>query len=86
MVRCRCYNAVVVAILNFGNSKDECVIHLLRSLILFLERYDVSIFSKHTAGVGNRPADALSEGNHQSFLSQVQSVKQEPSLVPEELR
>ena len=85
-VRCRSDNAAVVAILNSGSSKDERVMHLLRSLFLFLASYDVSIFAEHIAGVDNRPADALSRGNHQSFLSQVPGAKQEPVLVPEELR
>ena len=86
MVRCRCDNAAVVAILNSGSSKDDRAMHLLRSLFLFIASYDVSIFAEHIAGVENKAADALSRGNHQSFLSQVPAARQEPSQVPEELR
>ena len=86
VVRCRCNNVAVVAILNSGSSKDDRAMHMLRSLFLFLASYDVSVFAEHIAGVQNRAADALSRGNHQSFRSQVPAAKQEPSRVPEELR
>ena len=84
-VRCRCDNAAVVAILNSGSSKDERVMHLLRSLFLLLVANDVSVFGEHIPGVENGPADSLSQGNHLSFLSQVPSARREPSLVPEGL-
>ena len=84
-VRCRCDNAVVVAILNSCSSKDERAMHLLRSLFLFTAAYDVSVFGEHIPGVENGPADSLSRGNHLSFLYQVPSARQEPSLVPEGL-
>ena len=81
-VRCRCDNAAVVTMLSSGSSKDERVMHLLRSLFLFLASYDVSIFGEHILGIENGPGDSLSRGNHMSFPSQVPQAQLEPSPVP----
>ena len=85
-IRCRCDNAAVVAMLGSGSSKNERAMHLLRCLFFFLASCDVSIVAEHVRGVENGPADALSRGNHLSFLSQVRFAVQEPMRVPEELQ
>ena len=70
-IRCRCCNAAMVAILNFGSSKEDLAMHLMRNLFFFLASFNVSLYGEHIPGIENGPADALSRGNHLSFLSQV---------------
>ena len=55
-VRCWCDNAAVVAIIRSGSSRDERVMHLMRSLAHF----NMQITAQHVPGVENGAADALS--------------------------
>lgn len=84
-VRCRCDNAAVVAVLRSGRSRDERVMHLMRSLFFFLAQHDMSLVAEHIPGVENGAADALSRNDASSFLLQVPSAKRIPAEVPPEL-
>ena len=83
-IRCRCDNMAVVAILKSGSSKDERVMHLMRSLFFFLASY-VILLGEHIPGVENGAADALSRDNRPSFLTQVPTAHREPTVIPQEL-
>ena len=85
LVRCRCDNAAVVAILRSGTSKDANVMHLVRSLFFFLARYNLNWLRTHIPGVDNTAADALSRNDSPLFLSQVRSAKPQPDQIPKEL-
>ena len=82
-VRCRCDNAAVVAILRSGTSKNEQVMHLMRSLFFLAAGQNISIVGEHIPGVDNRAADALSRDNLQAFLSITQEAKPAASRLPE---
>ena len=75
----------VGAILKFGSSKDERAMHLMRSLFFFLASYNVILLGDHIPGVENGIADALSRNNQPSFLTQVPTAHQEPTVLPQEL-
>lgn len=70
-IRCWCDNAAVVAVLKSGRSRDERLMHLLRSLFFFLASFNVGLVAEHIPGVDNRAADALSRNDAASFLLQV---------------
>jgi len=84
-IRCNCDNAAVVAILNSGSSKNERVMHFMRSLFFILARYNMIISAMHVPGVENGAADALSRNNLSSFLSQVPFAQKEATQIPQEL-
>ena len=84
-IRCWCDNAAVVAILQSGTSKDDRVMHLMRSLFFFLASYNVVVGGRHIPGVENGAADALSRNNAAAFLSQVPAARREPTVIPAEL-
>lgn len=84
-VRCRCDNAAVVAIVNSSRSRDERVMHLMRSLFFFQACFNVTLRGEHIPGVDNGAADALSRDDHMSFLSQVPSAQRAPTQIPEVL-
>jgi len=75
----------VVAILKSGSSKDEWVMHLMRSLFFFLASYNVTVRGEHVPGVENGAADAFSRDNQSSFLTQVPTAHQEPTAIPQVL-
>ena len=78
-VRCCCNNAAVVDILKAGRSKDEQVMHLMRSLFFFLASYNIVLVGEHIAGVNNRAADALSRDDVHSFRLQVPKAQPTPT-------
>lgn len=84
-VRCLCDNAAVVAIIRSGRSRDERVMHLVRSLFFFLALYKVAVVGEHIPGVNNGAADALSRDDVSSFRLQVPWAHSQPGEVPEEL-
>ena len=84
-VRCWCDNAAVVAIIRSGSSRDERVMHLMRSLFFILAHFNMQITAQHVPGVENGAADALSRNDAASFLAQVPSAHREPSTIPAQL-
>ena len=84
-VRCRCDNAAVVAILRSGTSKNEHVMHLIRSLFFLAAGHNLSIVGEHIPGKINRAADALSRNNLGLFFSTTQEAKPAASRLPAEV-
>ena len=60
-------NALVVAIINSGRSKDYLVMHLMRCLFFFMAWHDYTLVATHVEGKLNIAADALS-WNHLSVF------------------
>ncbi len=85
VVRCRCDNAAVVAIVNSGSSKDEKAMHLMRSAAFFMAKHQLRVWAVHIPGVENQSADALSRNDHHSFLLQNPTARPSPSALPQEL-
>ena len=56
--------------------------HLLRSLVLFVAKYDVHIVGEHIPNTQNGAADALSCDNVSLFLQQVPSAHLHASPIP----
>ena len=81
VVRCRCDNAAVVAIVQSGTSKDELVMHLMRCLSYVMAWNSLYVRAEHIAGVSN-VADSLSRNNVASFRRQVPAARQAPVPVP----
>ena len=75
----------MVAVIRSGSSRDERVMHLMRSLFFILAHYNMQLSAQHIPGVENRAADALSRNDAASFLTQVPLAKREPSIIPGEL-
>ncbi len=80
--RCRCDNAAAVAA---GRSKDDKMMHLLRSAFLFTAAYNITLVTEHIRGVQNGEADALSRDDHLSFLTQNPGACQVPVVIPQDL-
>ncbi len=84
-VLCRCDNAAVVAIINSGRSKNDLVMHLMRSLFFFTARYNVVLRAVHLTGRHNQAADTLSRDNVPLFLRQVPLAEKRPTPLPSDL-
>ena len=84
-VSCRCDNAAVVAIVNLGRSKVDRVMHLMRCLSFFLDRWEVSLVCRHIPGVQNGAADALSRNALPSFQRMVPGASEVPTDLPDVL-
>lgn len=85
VVRCRCDNAAVVAIVNSGSSKDDKAMHLMRSAVFFVARHQLRVRAVHIPGAENQSADALSRDDHHSFLLQNPTAHPTPTVLPQEL-
>jgi hypothetical protein len=68
VVRCRCDNEAVVAVLNKRTSRDHDLMHLLRCLTFFEAQFSFRMTATHIAGSQNMLADDLSRDNLSSFL------------------
>lgn len=85
MIQCQCDNAAVVAIVNSGRSKNDWVMHLMRSLFFFLARDNVALHAVHLAGRYNQAADALSRDNVPLFFRHVPRASLHLERIPSEL-
>ncbi len=85
VVRCRCDNAAVVAIVNSGSSKDDKAMYLMRSAAFFMAKHQLRVWAVHIPGVENESADVLSRNDHHSFLLQNPTARPTPSALPQEL-
>ena len=81
-VKCQCDNAVVGAIIWSGTTRDEWTMHLMRCLFFFCGK---TLWAEHLPGRCNGAADALSQDDQVSFLSQVTSAQHEPNPIPVKL-
>ena len=84
-IRCWCDTMAVIAILKSGCSRDERVMHLMRSFFFFLASYNITVVGEHIPGIENGAADALSRDNRTSFLVQVPAAHREPTAIPQVL-
>ena len=84
-VKCQCDNAVVGAIIWSGTTRDEWAMHLMRCLFFFVAKFNLTLWAEHFPGRCNGAADALSQDDQVSFLSQVTSAQQEPTPIPVKL-
>ena len=64
----QCDNAGLVAAIKKGSSKDQTVMHLLRSMWFFTALFDIEMTIEHIPGVSNTAADMLSRNNITHFL------------------
>ena len=76
---CRCDNMAVVNILYSRTSKDNAIMHLVRSLHFFLAHWDIKLTASHIAGKSNVLADALSGNLMQVFHKQAPTAHKEGS-------
>lgn len=84
-VQARCDNSAVVVILNWGNSRDPDVMHLVRCLAFIKAKYQFSLFATHIPGINNDLADALSRNNLPYFFSHHQQAVTDPTPIRQEL-
>ena len=81
-----CDNQAVVEVLNYQSAKDSLLCHQLRCLFYIRALYDFDIIARHTPGVSNIAADALSRDDLPLFLSQVHNAAPSPTPIPLGLR
>ena len=76
LIICHCDNQSVVAVINSGYSRDNELMHLLRTLFFFEANSEFHMQASHIPGVYNRLADALSRDKLSSFLSKAFAMEQ----------
>ena len=84
-VQARCDNSAVVAILNWGNSQDPEVMHLIRCLAFIKAKFQICLFASHIQGIKNNLADALSRNNMSYFRIHHPQAETKPTPIPQEL-
>ena len=85
MVRCRCDNAAVVAIIKSGSSKNGLVMHLMRCLFFFTAHFQLYLAPEHLPGRLNTAADSLSRDDVALFFQLVPEASRLPTPLPVEL-
>ena len=82
-----CDNQSVVHILKSGTSKDEKIMHLVRTGTLFLvtAKFNFRVCAKHLPGKTNKIADSLSRFNLQEFFHLAPDAHPTPVDLPESL-
>ena len=84
-VQARCDNSAVVDILNWGNSQDPEVMHLMCCLAFIQAKFQVYLLASHIQGIKNDLADALSRTNLNYFKFHHPQAAQDPTPIPQEL-
>ena len=84
-VQARCDNSAVVAILNWGNSNDSEVMHLMQCLVFIKARFQFDLFAVHISGVRNDLADALSRNKLNHFHAHLPQAAESPTPIPQGL-
>ena len=74
----------VVACITSGSSRDQLVMHLLRSLWLISAHYQFEACAIHIPGQKNVAADALSRNHLTLFLSLLPQANHAPSQLPDQ--
>ena len=85
LIICHCDNQSVVAVINSRYSRDDELMHLLRTLFFFEAIFEFHMQASHISGVHNRLADDLSRDKLSSFLSKANAMEQSPSPIPVKL-
>ena len=78
-VEFRCDNHSLVDAITKGSSKEDMVMHLLRSLWFFTVVFDIEITTSHIPGVQNTAADLLSRNQLEGFLVMNPLASQKPN-------
>ena len=84
-VLCYCDNESVVSVLNSRTSKDQSIMHMLRSLFFFEASLGFILSAKHIPGSQNDIADDLSRNRLSSFFTKVPHADALPTAIPPEL-
>ena len=82
VVRCRSDNQAVVAVIQTRYSRDDDLMHLLRSLFFFEAVFGCQIIVTYIPGAHNSLADDLSRDKLCSFVSKVPGAETEPTPLP----
>jgi len=85
MVLCCSDNAAVVSIINTGRSRDQLLMHLMRSLLFFYSPDWLYLQAVHVEGRLNTATDKLSRDNLSLFCHQVPDALPSPTPNPKEL-
>ena len=80
-----CDNQSVVHILKSGTSKDEKMMHLVRTLFLVPAKFNFRVYAEHLPGKTNKIADSLSCFNLQELFHLVPDAHPTPVDLPESL-
>ena len=84
-VQANCDNSAVVDIVNHQTAKDDLLCHLMRCLFFACAHFDVTVVAKHTPGICNGAADALSRNNLSHFSAQVPHHSSIPTFIPPDI-
>ena len=79
-----CNNEAVVAIINKGDSREECM-HLMRCLAFFRAKFNFTLYAQHIKGSLNDLADALSRDRLHYFMANYPQAQVQPTALPPEL-
>lgn len=75
-------NMASVAILNSQSSKSPRIMCLLRQLVLFVMKYNITFKAKHIAGLDNSIADAISRKQWRRFRNLALVARKDPDPIP----
>lgn len=75
-------NMALVAILNSQSSKSPRIMCLLRQLVLFVMKYNITFKAKHIAGLDNSIADAISRKQWRRFRNLALVARKDPDPIP----
>ena len=84
-VRCRCDNQSVVDILHSRYSRDDDLMHLLRSLFFIEAAMGFNLLPVHISGVHNDLADHLSRNCLSLFKQKAPAMDPRPTPIPREI-
>ena len=85
LVRARCDNMAVVAVLETRTSKERDVMHLLRCLAFLEAGGSFQLVASHIRGEHNSRADAVSRGRLREFFTLHPQAEGQQTAVPAEL-
>jgi hypothetical protein len=85
LIICYCDNQSVVAVIKARYSRDDELMHLLRSLFFFEACFGFQVQARHVPGVHNGVADALSRNKLPLFFLKAHSAEKSPTPIPVEL-
>lgn len=78
-------NMAVVEVINKQSSKEKCLMHLLRRLVLVCLSKNIFFKAKHIPGKYNVVADSLSRLQFQRAREAAPYLDQQPTAIPEHL-
>ena len=82
---CICFNTdneVVVHVINKQTSRNSCIMHMVRTLVLYTLKYNILFRAKHVPGLLNNQADALSRLQVEDFKRMHPTAEPQPTQLP----